>query len=300
MTIKRYVEFRADGDINSVAGTVVSYADEARLGAGFYERFTPGSIRHSDVILNIMHDPAKPVARTGHGLTIDDNANALTIRSVIPDTVYGREARELIKAGILRGFSMEFRAETETFEGNTRIIKKAELSGVGLVDRPAYKQSTFERSAILPANLECRQNGISGDMTFGETAVTSQVHSRAIRIEPGALEQADDVFLLPGYDYNRSLASVAAGTLALTLTDTELRFNASRMPRTDALTDTRKRIRGKLLNGVIPGIRVLESRTEQARGFSVTIIEHGVLCEINLVSHSNPISSAPIARRRLL
>ena len=136
----RFVEFRAVGD--AVEGTAIRYGDVATIGE-FSERFERGSIRFDDVIANIMHDRRKPVARTGSGLTLSDGPDALRARIEAPDTTYGREMRELLSAGLLRGFSVEFRAIEDRWEGSTRIVKRAELTGIGIVDRPAYPDSAI-------------------------------------------------------------------------------------------------------------------------------------------------------------
>lgn len=137
---RRFVEFRADGD--AITGVVVRYGDTATFGQ-WSERFEPGALEYSDVVVNLQHDRGKPVARIGAGLTLSDSKAALEARIAAPDTVYGREAKELIGAGILRGLSMEFRAIEERMEDRTRIVSRAELVGIGIVDRPAYAESTI-------------------------------------------------------------------------------------------------------------------------------------------------------------
>lgn len=137
---RRYAEFRVDGD--TLTGTVIAYGDEARFG-DWRERFEPGSLRHSDVIVNLQHDRARPVARTGAGLALSDGPDALRATITLPDTSYAREARELVNARILRGFSMEFRAVKEEWRDMTRIVTEAELMGFALVDRPAYPESVI-------------------------------------------------------------------------------------------------------------------------------------------------------------
>lgn len=142
-TEKRFVAFRNEGE-GKISGTIISFGDVARIGQ-FSERFEPNSIElRSDVIANLMHDRTRPVARTGAGLTIEKRGDRLTAEIQLPDTVYGREARELVDAGILRGFSMEFRARKERWEDRTRIVESAELSGLGIVDIPAYSASQIE------------------------------------------------------------------------------------------------------------------------------------------------------------
>ncbi|MCY4121313.1 MAG: HK97 family phage prohead protease [Acidobacteria bacterium] len=147
---RRFVEFRADE--GGIQGVVVRYGDRAIFGE-WSEEFRAGALRFDDVIVNLQHDRGRPVARMGAGLTLTDGADALRAAIVFPDTSYAREARELVSARILRGFSVEFRAETDRWEGRHRIVEAAELTGLALVDRPAYPASAIaERfSAVLGA-----------------------------------------------------------------------------------------------------------------------------------------------------
>ena len=146
-TEKRFHEFRAvkvggsDGPVN-IAGLVLPYGCRAEIGGKFSEEFRAGSIGQSgDVILNIQHDRTKPVARTGAGLNLNHDADAIRASIDLPNTVYGREAAELVEARILRGFSVEFRAQDQEWDGTHRTITKAELVGIALVDRPAYSDA---------------------------------------------------------------------------------------------------------------------------------------------------------------
>ncbi|MYA41281.1 MAG: hypothetical protein F4Z31_05965 [Gemmatimonadetes bacterium] len=149
---RRFHEFRADGD--TVSGPLMVYGDEARFG-DWRERFQPGSLTvGEDVIANLQHDRARPVARTGAGLSLRDEGNALHAAIVFPNTAYAREARELVTAKILRGFSIEFRSIREEWQQRTRIVHEARLLGLALVDRPAYPASQialrFEEMHVPP------------------------------------------------------------------------------------------------------------------------------------------------------
>ncbi len=153
-TERRFYEFRAEGD--TLSGPLMVYGDEARFG-DWRERFEPGSLRFDDVICNLQHDRTRPVVRSGAGLALQDEPSALRATIRLPNTSYAREARELVDAKILRGFSVEFRARNETWEGKTRIIREADLLGFALVDRPAYPASVIaERFMATVAELETK------------------------------------------------------------------------------------------------------------------------------------------------
>ena len=150
---RRFVEFRAAE--NGLSGIVLRYGDRAKFGR-FTERFEPGALRFDgDVTANLMHDRSKPVARTGAGLTLGESGGVIEARIDWPDTVYAREAKELVEARILRGLSVEFVPEMQRMEGMERVISRARMTGLGIVDRPAYKESQimqrFEELAAAPA-----------------------------------------------------------------------------------------------------------------------------------------------------
>lgn len=139
---RRFVEFRVEDEGRTLTGPVLVYGDEARFG-DWREQFAPRSLRYDDVIVNLQHDRNRPIARTGAGLSLTDGPDALRARIALPDTAYAREARELVNARLLRGFSIEFRAIRDTWEGQSRTVHEAELSGLALVDRPAYPESVI-------------------------------------------------------------------------------------------------------------------------------------------------------------
>lgn len=149
---KRFFEFRAELPESGPArieGALMPYGGKARamkLGKTFTEEFRAGSIKAGldDSIANIMHDRMKPVARSGAGLVLADTATELRASVEFPDTVHGREARELVRDGILRGFSIEFRAIDQEWHGSHRIITEAHILGLGIVDRPAYSGAQIE------------------------------------------------------------------------------------------------------------------------------------------------------------
>ncbi|MDE0658057.1 MAG: HK97 family phage prohead protease [Gammaproteobacteria bacterium] len=151
---RRFVAFRASEA--GVSGVALRYGDVARFG-DYGERFEPGSLRIGpDLVANVMHDRRKPVARTDAGLFIEAAPDQVSARIDWPATSFAREARELVEARILRGFSIEFLARRERFEARTRIIEDAELVGLALVDRPAYPES------VIAARM--------ADLASGETA----------------------------------------------------------------------------------------------------------------------------------
>lgn len=120
--INRYIELRSESP-DVITGTVLRYGDLAHIGRTFHERFMPGSVNFDDVVLNLLHDRQQPVARTGAGLELRDSDKSLDLRATLPPTVFGRRAKELVDAKIIRGLSAEFVAHRERMDGGVRVIK---------------------------------------------------------------------------------------------------------------------------------------------------------------------------------
>ena len=135
-------------------GVVVAYGDTAMTRAG-PERFEPGAfgdVAELDTVLNVQHTAAIPIARTGgSGLTLADSPDALAFEAVLPNTRAADDALELVRTGVLRGASMEFLAFEERNEAGVRVVTRAALPGLGLVDRPAFPASTVEARRLLEA-----------------------------------------------------------------------------------------------------------------------------------------------------
>ena len=146
---RRYIELRQDG--RRLAGTAVRYGDVASLPWGD-ERFTAGAFSPlGDVILNTMHDRGTPLARTGGGgLELVDSDRELLIEAELPATRAADDVVELVKTGVMRGLSIEFEATSERMENSVRVIDRAVLHGIAVVDTPAYPASEVEaRRAAL-------------------------------------------------------------------------------------------------------------------------------------------------------
>ena len=140
-TEKRFCELRADG--RRLEGEAIVYGDIAFFPWG-QERIEPGAFSPlGDVILNRQHDRKTPLARTGGGgLFLIDSPESLSIRAELPEGVAAAdEALRLVRANILRGLSIEFFPQAERQSGDLRIIERAQLIGVAVVDSPQYEQS---------------------------------------------------------------------------------------------------------------------------------------------------------------
>ena len=147
---RRYFEIRADPDRRLLEGLALAYGDIAKIPGG-EETIAAGAfgdVSSLDLSLNVQHERGRLLARTGGGgLVLTDSPERLEISATLPDTREANDALELVAKRVLRGLSIEFRATREARQGVRRIIHAAYLGGIGLVDRPAYPESTVAARA---------------------------------------------------------------------------------------------------------------------------------------------------------
>ena len=155
MDTKRTLYCRAElhpSNDMQLSGRAIRYGDIATLpfGKEVIDRGAFGNLENADLILNRQHDRGKPLARTGGGgLVIEDSPTELQLQADLPDTPTGREAMTLVRSGVLRGFSIEFRAIREYVRNQILHVGEAALVGIALVDKPAYPESQVFRHASL-------------------------------------------------------------------------------------------------------------------------------------------------------
>ena len=138
MIERREAEIRLAG--RTLTGDVMVYGSQARDRP---ERFESGAFNPlpDALALNLQHDPQREIASLGNGLVLQDTSASLELRAELrPDSAELR----LVQRGALNGLSVEFHARHETRESGIRVIERAELAGIGLVDMPSYDRSRIE------------------------------------------------------------------------------------------------------------------------------------------------------------
>ena len=156
--MNKKLEYRALGYITEedtpgvISGVAMKYNTVA---SDRREIFMPGAFQGSEeIILNLQHNRSAPIARTSSEeapLVLTDSPTQLEMRAKPLQSVQnGREAVEMVRAKILQGLSVEFRAVKESYKNGVRIIEKAVLFGIGLVDTPSYPGATVEARAKKP------------------------------------------------------------------------------------------------------------------------------------------------------
>ena len=205
-------ERRAGGEVRIAGRTLTGIAmPYGTVSPDFAERFEAGAFAPVAAVgLNLQHDRGITLVEPG-GLDLRDGPAALEVRAELPEG-----AAALVRRRALRGLSVEFNATSERLEGGVRVVERAELAGLGLVDRPAYPAATVEvraRSgrtlrARVPADtkLQCECSRDSKWATIIEPALEDMWEKSFT----GATRQVVAAYL---EDYGTPLASTARGTL---------------------------------------------------------------------------------------
>ena len=107
-------ELRAAAEGRTLEGNVVVYG-ELSTGLPWRERIEPGAFQPlGDVRLNLQHQRSVLLARTGGGgLVLEDGPNALRMRAELPSTTAADDTLALVRAGVLRGLSVEMHPQRE-------------------------------------------------------------------------------------------------------------------------------------------------------------------------------------------
>ena len=203
------LEVRASG--RTVTGEAVRYGQRAKDRP---ERFAPGAFQPiGDVSLNLQHDRSITLAETGDRLTITDTPQALEVRAELRDGA----ALTMLRRGSLRGLSVEFRAIGEHRDSNgVRVIERAALEAIGLVDSPSYagrlevrRRSGFSLRASIPSGrklrCECGGDAAAKFAVFMGDAIEELMDN--------VFEQFARETIAAFGSYDRPLASVSRGTL---------------------------------------------------------------------------------------
>ena len=299
----RFTEIRAEG--RRLAGTVVRYGDVAVVG-GVPEKFAPGSLLCKDVVLNRQHERGRPLARTGGGgLLLKDGPERLEMEAVLPETVEATDTLALVRSGILPGLSAEFEVLSEHDEDGCRVIDLANLSGLAVVDRPAFQQSTVEARA--------RKRGLRGTIPYNQTeTVRSTGRVRKERIAPGAfgysLSDPDQEILAQiGNAPAEVLGSKKAGSLKLTDSPSSLGVEIANVVSTSYADDFLAQLGSGLFD---LGLKPLYRTEGVADAFvdvpepgnpdvSIREIKNAVLYAVSFVHRKRKGDSSAVERREM-
>jgi HK97 family phage prohead protease len=174
------------------AGVIAGYAamfNRASVDLGnFREVLAPGAFRSTlakvrqgqhDVLALAEHDHKSLLGRMSAGnLTLEEDASGLRFQLELPNTQLGRDVRELVGRGILRGMSFSFAIIRDAWskEGGTRrrTVHDLTMFEVSVVGSPAYPATSVAATRANPAAewwTGARLRAIAAKPTRGAAAV---------------------------------------------------------------------------------------------------------------------------------
>jgi uncharacterized protein len=145
-------EVREDASGMFLEGYAALFNSRSENLGGFTETIRPGAFRASlkarnDIKLLWNHDTGAVMGSTRAGtLTLTEDERGLRVSATLPDTTYGRDARELVRRGDVTGFSFGFSMPARggdewSADGTERVLKSVRLHEVSLVAFPAYPET---------------------------------------------------------------------------------------------------------------------------------------------------------------
>ena len=146
MTHKRTTQLRLSG--NTLTGVAVRYGE---ISPQFRERVEVGAFNPlpTAIPINLQHD--ENIELVANAQLTDTDTELRVSAELPPRSGY----LELVKRQSLNGFSIEFIPERERMDGGIRVIERAKLTAVALVDTGAYPSARPEvRCYTLPHQKE--------------------------------------------------------------------------------------------------------------------------------------------------
>ena len=305
------LEYNQGGRV--VEGTAVRYGDKAayRMPGGiYYDTIRPGALKINDVTLNVQHQRKRLIGRTnGGGLSFQDSPERLRVKAEFEGqlTRDAADALAMLETRLLRAWSLEIGiTESHLDQANrTRVITGANVTGIALVDRPAFAGS----EAVL-REFEEYQGGFEGSYSYNTDEITSdsgevrkrRVRPRAFRHSLSQPASEREIVLQIGNSPGQILASRQAGTLILDDTDKALSFSVKgALPATSYVSDMEAQLAAGLTLSVAPLYRippadVVPNATElipepgSNEGVQIEVVNEAVLYAISVRARS-PVGS---------
>jgi HK97 family phage prohead protease len=129
----------ADSESRTISGRIVTFGEVANTSVG-RTIFAKGSIKPTNVKLNLEHDRTRPIGKT---LSMNESEDGSGIDAVfkIANTSAGTDAIEEALAGLRDGFSVGVNVSEYDSEDGAMIIKSSDLIEVSLVTEPAVRSA---------------------------------------------------------------------------------------------------------------------------------------------------------------
>ena len=320
--MRTYIEFSgAASQDGTLRGAVVRYDDTGEqtdfLGGQQKYKVLPTAVNFdSHIILNLQHDKDKPIAGTNsHYLSLNKADDGVFLKLDYPDTLYGRQAREGVETGVYTGLSAEYNQIKSSKASDGLItLESVNLTGVGLVTRPAFRQSTlFDDSLWTPmqfvdfpvANQFNFRDIAKGKIKYGEIGITSMARKQAVVFEKGSLEIPESVAITLGASYDNILGSTGNGFLEVRSVEDGIEWALNRVVDTTAGRDFNNLVRAELNNYLRVGFQTRDSSMSRIDidgvEYNLETVKDALLCELRVGSApggNGEVEATPRRRRR--
>lgn len=129
----------ADSESRTISGRIVTFDEPANTSAG-RTIFAKGSVKPTNVKLNLEHDRTRPIGKTLSMAEAEDGSGIDAVFK-IANTSAGTDAIEEALAGLRDGFSVGVNVAEYDSEDGAMVIKASDLVEVSLVTEPAVKSA---------------------------------------------------------------------------------------------------------------------------------------------------------------
>jgi HK97 family phage prohead protease len=148
------VSLRASGTSpGTLSGYAAMYGKPSVNLGGFVETLAPGAFRSTlarikagehDLFLLTEHTQQNILARVSAGnLRLEEDAAGLRFTVELPDTQLGRDVRELVGRGVLRGMSFSFSPIRDSWpQPGSRTLHDLTAYEISIVSSPAYPSTS--------------------------------------------------------------------------------------------------------------------------------------------------------------
>lgn len=191
------LEVRADDKTTGIRGYAAVFDKLSVPLGGFREKIAPGafkySLEHKKRILALWnHDSNLPIGSTDGGqLTLSEDSRGLFFDLEPIDTTTGRDVKEMIRSGVVKGVSFGFIVKKDAWDQTdprnvVRTLVDVDLIEISPTAFPAYPQTTTavrSEEEVYRSYLEAQERQSSEDKQSGRLQEQLDVMQAEIEIQ---------------------------------------------------------------------------------------------------------------------
>jgi HK97 family phage prohead protease len=145
-----FVITAADSQSRTITGEIVQFETPANASTGKV-LFKNGSLKPSNVTLNLEHDSSRPIGKS-ISMEMSPDQNSIIAKFKILPTTAGNDSLVEAMHGVRDGFSVEANVNDFGYnEDGTMIVNSADLVGVALTHNPAFDSARVSDVAATTA-----------------------------------------------------------------------------------------------------------------------------------------------------